>query len=268
MSVLRARGQIRLAARRHGDATVLADLAESGGYRAKFPETQAGFEAVIVNTGGGLLGGDEVAFDIAAGEGAAFTVTTQSAEKVYRALDAPARLHVRAALAAGAALAWLPLETILFSGARLARRLDIEMAADASLLLAESVVFGRVAMGEEPGEGMMRDAWRIRRGGRLVFAENLALDGDLGALLARPAIAAGARAAATVLAIAPDVEFRLDEARALFEDTQVEAGASAWNGMLVVRMLARDPAALRRRLAAFLTGWRGHPPPRSWQVDA
>src|SRR5262249_57323497 len=127
--------------------------------------------------------GDGFDIEIAAGEGARLTLTTAAAEKVYRATDQAAELNIAFKVAGGAHLAWLPQETILFDRARMTRRIDIDLAEDASLLLCEIVVFGRSAMGERMEQGAFVDCWRVRRGGRLVFAETVRLEGDIGAKL-------------------------------------------------------------------------------------
>ena len=106
--------------------------------------------------------------------------------------------------AAGAHLGWLPQETILFDRARVSRRIDIDLAEGASLLLCEIVVFGRSAMGESMLQGEFVDRWRLRRGGRLVFAETVRLDGDIGEKLAQPAVANGGVAIGTALIVPGD----------------------------------------------------------------
>lgn len=260
----RAAGRLVLAAKAEGGATRLDELVEGGGYRIKFPQPERGLEAVLVNTGGGLLGGDAAAFDVTAGAAADLMVTTQSAEKVYRAVAQPSEIHLTMAVHAAARLHWLPLETILFSGAKLTRRIEADMAGDAELVIAEAVVFGRLAMGEVLRGGMLADRWRIRRGGRLEYAEDMRLEGAISALLDRPAIGGGARAAATVLLMSPSAEARLENARAALNDTAIACGASAWDGKLVVRMLAPDPEPLRRSLSALMTILTGRPAPRFW----
>ena len=159
---------------------------------------------MFVNTAGGIAGGDRFDIDIAAGEGARLTLTTAAAEKVYRAPDAAAQLNIALKAEAGAHLGWLPQETILFDRARVSRRIDIDLAEDASLLLCEIVVFGRSAMGERMLQGEFVDRWRLRRGGRLVFAETVRLDGDIGEKLARPAVANGGVAIGTALIVPGD----------------------------------------------------------------
>jgi urease accessory protein len=169
-------------------------------------------------------------------------------------------------LSAGARLAWLPQETILFNGVRLARRLDVELDASASALLFEATAFGRAAAAERLDEGRYEDRWFVRRGGRLVYADALRLQGPISNLLERPAVAAGARALATLLYVAPDAEARLDEARALLDGSDCECGASAWSGILAARWLGATIEPLRRDVARFITAFRGAPMPRVWTL--
>ena len=212
---VRAVGGVRLLIGRRRAAPPRCEIAERGGFRVRFPRAAGGAcEGVLLNTGGGLTGGDSVTIEAALAPGAAATLTTAGAEKLYRSEGADTAVVVALRVDACSRLDWLPQETILFDGARLRRRLAVEMAADASLMLVETAVFGRAAMSERVHCGLFRDRWRIRRGGRLVFAEDVRLEGAIAAALARPAVANGGRAVATCLLVAPDAEARLAEARA------------------------------------------------------
>ena len=182
----RARGSVTFDVQQVEGVTRRRHLHESGSLRVRFPSPEAdGLSAVFVNTAGGIAGGDRFDIEIAAGEGSRLAVTTAAAEKIYRAEGPAAQLNIALKAAAGAHLAWLPQETILFDRARVSRRIDIDLAESASLLLCEIVVFGRAAMGERMLHGEFVDRWRLRRGGRLVFAETVRLDGDIGEKLAQ-----------------------------------------------------------------------------------
>jgi urease accessory protein len=238
-------------------------VAEHGPLRVRCPNSDGdSLEAMIVNTAGGIAGGDCHRLNITAGEGARLTVTTAAAEKVYRSLGPNAEIDVRLVVAAGARLAWLPQETILFDRARLSRRVDVDLAEGAALLIAEAVVFGRSAMGEAVNEGFLSDRWRLRRNGQLIFAETMRLDGPISRKLAEPARAAGDVATAIVLA-APADEAAAERVRALSESFSGEVGISAWNGLAVARLCAKDGTALREDLAAALTALGGELP-RLW----
>ncbi len=261
----RARGRAAVTWRWQDGRTRLADLHQSGCAKMLLPKTHGTIpEAVIVNTSGGITGGDRLDYAAAVEAGASGVVTTQAAERVYRAASGTGRIDTRLTVAPRASLAWLPQETILFDGGRLARRLDVDMAADASLLLLETVVLGRAAMGETVETAEITDQWRVRRDGRLVLAEALRLTPPFSATTTGPASLGAARAFATLALVAPDAEDRLDEARRLLADTST-AAASAWNGLLVCRFLSPDARALRSILIRFLTEFRRHPLPRVWQ---
>jgi urease accessory protein len=173
---------------------------------------------------------------------------------------------VQLSLAPASELSWLAQETILYNRARLRRRFEVDLAANARLLLFEAVVFGRAAHGEEVIEGLLEDRWRIRSEGRLVYADTLRLAGPIASLLDRPAVAGGGRALATLLYVTPDAEGRIEEARACLEGSASECGASAWNGLLAVRFVARDAKPLRSDAVRFIQRFRGAPLPRVWQT--
>jgi urease accessory protein len=260
----RAEGAVRFDVHQVDGVTRRRHLHESGSLRVRFPSPEAeGLSAVFVNTAGGIAGGDRFDIDIAAGETSRLAVTTAAAEKVYRAQGPAAQLNIALNAAASSHLAWLPQETILFDGARMLRRIDIDLAESASLLLCEIVVFGRAAMGERMRQGEFVDRWRVRRGGRLVFAETIRLDGDIGGKLARPAMAKAGAAIGTAL-IVPGDEALLERIRELSESFGGEVGTSCWNGFAMVRFCAQDAARLRADMMAVLGRPSGSALPRLW----
>jgi urease accessory protein len=260
----RARGAVKFGVRLADGVTRRGDLHESGSLRVRFPSPEGeGLSAVFVNTAGGIAGGDRFDIDIAAGEGARLTLTTAAAEKVYRAAGPAAELNIALRAEAGSHLAWLPQETILFDRARIARRIDIDLAENASLLLCEIVVFGRVAMGERMQHGEFVDRWRLRRGGKLVFAETIRLDGNIGEKLARPAVANGGVAIGTAL-IVPGDEPLLERIREAADSFGGEVGISAWNGFAMVRFCAQDAGKLRADMMTVLGRASTARLPRLW----
>lgn len=259
----RAVGSIALCVKNVSGKTRRDQVHEAGSLRVRCPGSPAReLEAVIINTAGGAAGGDRFDFDFSAGEGTSLVVTTAAAEKVYRTLGPETAIGVKLDVAAGATLSWLPQETILFDRARLTRTIDVTIAPDARLFLAEGIVFGRSGMGETVVEGVLFDRWRVRRGGKLVYAETVRLDGALSARLAEPAVAKGGIAVATVL-IVPGEQGAVDAVRALQDQFVGEVGASAWNGVAAVRLCANDGAALRHDLIHVMTALRGSLP-RIW----
>jgi urease accessory protein len=239
-------------------------LHESGSLRVRFPSPEAdGLSAVFVNTAGGIAGGDRFDIDISTGKDSRLTVTTAAAEKIYRTQGPPAQLNIALTAEAGSHLAWLPHETILFDRARLSRRIDIDLADGASLLLGEIVVFGRSAMGERVRGGEFVDRWRMRRGGRLAFAETIRLDGDVGDKLARPAVANAGVAIGTAL-IVPGDEALVARMREASQPFGGEVGISCWNGFALARFCAQDAASLRADMVAVLGRAGAAALPRLW----
>lgn len=256
--------------RRRGGDSALDGLYQKAPCRLLFPdvEPQEPPQAVLLTTSGGLTGGDrlKVAFEV--GEGAGATLSTQAAEKLYRCLpgEAPTRIEVAVRVGAGAWAEWLAQETILFDRSRLRRCLDVDLAPGARLLAVESLVLGREAMGEHYVEGYLHDAWRVRRGGRLVWADALHWDDGV---VPRPFGFGEARACATLLYAGDDAAQQLGRVRAaLGEDGPGAVGVL--DGLLIVRLLGADAAEIRRtvmRLAALIRHAAGGWPqrmPRVW----
>ncbi|MGY3294811.1 MULTISPECIES: urease accessory protein UreD [unclassified Bradyrhizobium] len=259
----RARGVVRFDVHARDGVTRRGILHESGSLRVRFPSPEGeGLSGVFVNTAGGVAGGDNFDIDIAAGEGSRLTLTTAAAEKVYRAPGAAAQLNIGLKVAAGAHIGWLPQETILFDRARVHRSFDIALDVTASLLLCEIVVFGRTAMGERVEQGEFVDRWRLSRGGKLVFAETVRLDGNIGAKLARSAMAKSGAAIGTAL-IVPGDEALIERIREASDSFSGEVGMSAWNGFAMARFCAQDAARLRADMMTVLAR-SGAALPRLW----
>ena len=261
----RSVGRIALSVAADGRGSRRKRVHEEGALRVRFPNVAAGspLDAVIVNTAGGMTGGDHFTIEAAVGADARLVVTTAAAEKIYRSLGPETRIDVKLEVGPGAQLAWLPQETIVFDRVRLRRSIDVALSPGANLLLAEGIVFGRSAMGETVRQGLLLDRWRVRSGGALVFAESLRLDGAIAQSLARRAVAGESVAAASVLK-APGDDNAVAAVRAMEKDFAGEVGISAWNGIAVARLVARDGAALHRDLIAVLTALSELPLPRLW----
>lgn len=250
------RGQVRL-----------VDLAQSGSAKAMFPRVAGAVpEVVFLNTSGGLTGGDRLEYRLEVGAGARVCATTQTAERAYASGGGVAEVRVQAQVGAGARLDWLPQETLVYEGSHLSRLTEIDLAAGASCLLAETLVLGRQAMGEEPRAAHLRDERRVRREGRLVWAETLLLSPQV--LQAQAAALLGeARAFAVVALIGPGAADLLASVRAVLTHAGCEAAASAWEDKCVVRIFARDGWPLRQQLAAALAVLSGRALPRVWQAQ-
>lgn len=259
-----------------GSRTRLAHLDQADPLRILFPEVAPDEPATgaLVTTSGGLVGGDSLAITVRGTAGTASRIVGQAAEKVYRSLGADVTIEVDLDAAQGAWLEWLPQETILFENARLRRVTRAEVGADARMMAGEMVVFGRTAMGETMTKGLVRDAWEVRRDGRLVWADALHLDDALADMLHAPAGLDGARAYASMIYVGDDASDCLDAARELLNDADDEprCAASCIGDVLIVRWTGRDSLVLRNAYGAFWCGFRnrvaGYPAhmPRLWNM--
>jgi urease accessory protein len=261
----RAAGRSRVVFGERQGVTFLDRLYQEGAAKVRLPRpTGATREAVLINTAGGLTGGDSFATEVTLRPRSRAVVTTQACERIYRSAGGEANVSANVEVGGGGRLCWLPQETILFDGGRLSRRFEADLAGDAELLALEAVIFGRDAMGETVETGFFRDRWRVRRDGVLLFADDLRFDGEMASLLARPAVLNGNRAMATALLVAPDCERLLDAVR---DALGTAGGASAWNGKLLVRIVAAEGFTLRRALIPVLTVLTGgRALPKIWQI--
>lgn len=262
----RSRGTGRLGTSVRAGRTRLDTLYQEGCCKLRLPRTHgAALEAVLINTSGGLTGGDAISWEAEAAPGARVVLTTQACERAYRSTGEAARVATRLVVRRDAHLDWLPQETILYERSRLERTLDVALEDGATFTALEAVLLGREAMGEAARGALFSDRWRIRREGRLVHAEATRLTGmdiERDGL----SLIAGNNAFATVLAITPQAGEKLDALRALLPAGAM-AGASATGERLVLRALAPSGLALRRILApavALLSGAGALP--RLWTI--
>jgi urease accessory protein len=258
-------------------ATRLSHLYQHDPLRVLFPDAAPGEGAlaVLVTTSGGLVAGDRIGVRLRAESGAMVQVTTAAAEKIYRSTGAPTEVAQAMSVGAGAWLEYVPQETILFDGARLRRRLDVNLAPAAGFLGGGIIVFGRRARGERFTRGLLHDGLEVRRADTLVWGDALHLAGDIAALMADPACFDDAAGCATLVLAPPDGDPArfVATARAVQEQAAapgLRAGVTAVGGLAVARWLAKDPLPLRRAFVALAAHWRhaaaGLPPrlPRLW----
>lgn len=237
------------------------------------PEGGAVCHAIIVHPPGGVVGGDQLAIEAGVGARAHALLTTPGAAKWYKANGKVSRQQVRLDVAEGAALEWLPQETIFFNDAHVALEHAVTLAADASYIGCDILCMGRRASGESFDSGRVTQRSSIRRDGKLIWWEQGAL---LGGRLDSPLGLKGHSVCATLLAVGkPLPSALLAEIR---NDVAADsAGAAGFGithtrGVLLARHLGDDSEAARR---IMLTVWRHVRPhllgrqavtPRIWQT--
>jgi len=261
----RAKGRADMSSKRRAGQSVIDDLYQAGCLRVLFPRGGPSLNAVVINTSGGVTGGDRLSLTARVGENSALTLTTQAAERVYRAQpDETGEIATSLHVAESASLHWLPQELILFDGSRLHRRLDVDLAPTSRALLVEPVVFGRVTMGETLRNTHFRDRIAINRGGLPLYRDGVDLTGDASAQLALIARANGATAMASIIYVAPDAPAHLSALRRILPQT---GGASLiTDDLLVVRVLGQDSFVLRQSLIPILERLSNAPLPATWRL--
>jgi len=250
----RVEARAELAVATKAGRTRIERLYQEGSAKIRMPRTAGDpLEAVLINTAGGLTGGDRLDWAISVGEDASATVTTQACEKIYRASSGIAEVGCRLSVASRGRLAWLPQETIVFDNSSFRRRIEVDLAEDGEALLVEAVLFGRRAMGESVRNARFADRWRVRRGNRLIHVEDFAIGPQAGSELASRAALAGAAGFATVALFGREAEAKLDAVRAIVGES---GGASAWrvagSGKLLARFVGDDGYTLRKRLVPLI----------------
>lgn len=209
-------------------------------------------EAVLVNTAGGIAGGDRLEFGVTALAGAAIAVTSQAAEKIYQALKEPARITTKLKAQEGARLAWLPQETIIFNHARLMRNTEIELSSGTELLALEWILLGRAAHGEEMVGGYITDGWLVKKDGRLVWADKFRVTDRIFPHLHRKALLSDCKAFATLIYFGPHVDTRLEWFRTIAHPLECHCAATSVGGLIIIRLAAKLSSNVRLALRTLL----------------
>jgi urease accessory protein len=262
----RARGRLALSFGPQGSATKIENFYQEGCLKARLPRpvTAGTCDAILMNISGGIAGGDNLKTQITLKPRAQAAIATATAERIYRALGPPAQIHTQITVAEHATLAYLPQETILFDGFALNRSLTINLAASATYLGVESLIFGRQAMSEAITQGSLRDRITLNCRGKLTYQDQTRLNGDISAQLQRTVVASGAIAMASLIYAAADAPAKLDPIRAAL--AEAHAGATLMDGILIARLLAPDAVTLRNYITAALHICQGgRALPRVWQ---
>jgi len=250
----RAEGSCQIVLSGSEKGTRIMDVFQRFPIRIMFPRTgsSAVEEAVFVNAAGGVAGGDRLESAVTALAGASIAVTSQAAEKVYRALNEPACISTKLKACEAAKLAWLPQETIVFNRARLSRETEIELCSGAELLALEWLVLGRAAHGEEMIGGHITDRWLVKKDGRLIWADNFRATDETFPHLHRKALLSNCKAIATLVYFGPHLDKRLAFLRDIAPSLACDCAATSVGGLIIVRFAAKVSSDLRLALRGFL----------------
>jgi urease accessory protein len=250
----RAKGVCRITVAGSKDGNNIVDVFQQSPLRVIFPRVDGAAvkEAVLINTGGGIAGGDRLECDVAAMAGASIAVTSQTAERVYRALDQPASILTKLRVDDGANLAWLPHETIVFNWARFHRETEVEISSGSELIALEWLVFGRAASGEQMMGGEIHDSWRVKKQGRLIWADTFRISEDIFPHLNRKALISNCKAIATLICFGPELDKRLGLLREISRALDCRCDATSVAELIIVRLAAEESWNLKLALRALL----------------
>lgn len=250
----RSVGVAKIAFKTRDHKTVLDDLYQQGSAKLRFarPEPNRLTEAVLINTSGGMTGGDTFTVNAKWGENTTAIITTQAAERHYKSLGDVAVIDNQLEVAHNATALWLPQESIMFNGAAYQRNTTINLTKTSSLLAIESSLFGRQAMGETVTSGQVTEKWQIHRDNKLIFADAFGLNNNIAAQLEKPAIAAGNTAISTIIYIGDDLEATRDQINTLIEQQNTIGRATIFNDILLIRLFATTGKNLRQTIIKIL----------------
>jgi urease accessory protein len=274
-ALARSVGRVEVSFEHERGDSCLKHLFQSGCGRVRFPSVDSHYapEAVLINTAGGLTGGDQMSYDLVVGDGANLTVTGQAAEKIYKSIGPNVVIDACLNVGRDAYLEWLPQETILFDQARLKRINKIELTDTSKLLAVEAMVFGRQAHGETVHQAALTDGWEIRRNGKLIWYDRFKFDGEMSQILSRPALLNGARAMATLIVMGPSQNEILRAVREVDAEEEARIGATDLDGgPVIVRVLDLKPQRMRKTLVKLIQIVREKltgeivPMPAVWEV--
>ena len=250
----RARGLCRIVACGSERGNEIVDVFQQSPLRVTFPRMTGADvkEAVLINTGGGIAGGDRLECEVATVANASIVVTTQTAERVYRALDEPARILTKLKVSDGSRLAWLPQETIIFNWARLHRLTEVEISSGSQLLVLEWLVFGRAAHGEQIIGGQLSDRWRVKKDGRLLWEDAFHVGEEVFSHLTRRALLGNCKAIATLIYFGPELDKALELLRDISGSLDCICAATSVGSLIIVRLAAETSSKLKLALLSLL----------------
>ena len=250
----RANGSGRILVSGSEKGTCILEVFQQSPIRILFPriDGSAVEEAVLINTAGGIAGGDRLEISVTAMGSASIAVTSQAAERVYRALDQPAHISTKLKACETAQLAWLPQETIVFNRARVRRETEIDLSSGAELLALEWLVLGRAAHGEQMVGGHISDSWRVKKDGRLIWADSFRATDTIFPHLHRKALLSNYKAIGTLIYFGPYLDARLEFLRDIAPSLECYCAATSVGGLIIVRFAANESSALKLALRSFL----------------
>lgn len=264
------RAELELVCERRGGRTVLARKRQLGPLTVQRPFYPEGAPChlYLLHPPGGVVGGDRLAVSIGAAPGAQVLITTPGAGKLYRSAGAKALQTQHLRVAGGAVLEWLPQEMILFPGARVDNRTQVELNGDGRFIGWEILCLGRPAIGERFNNGSLRARLRVSRDGRPLLSELLRIDAGYG--LDAPSGLRGQSVSGTFIASGAGTGTLAAARAAVSAASGLLLGITLLDDLLVARCLGATTEPVQRVFCALWTALRPRLlgreacPPRIW----
>ena len=258
--------------RAHGDIDVkikhnqISKFFQSGSSKVFYPKCHDEIkELVLVNTAGGLTSEDEFTYKIDINNESNVFVTTQTAERAYKGLEKSSNIKVELSIDRASNLYWIPQELILFNNCNLRRDINVNVKGCSNFLLAETIIFGRTAMGEYLEEGTFIDNWRIFEDTKLLHAEALNLIGNIKEQLSKIASTNSGVAICNIFVCGKNFLNNEDELKKNIINTEtVLLSHSTWNDKLLIRMVAQDAYDLKKIQKKILLCLSNNSLPKVW----
>lgn len=146
--------------------------------RSFYPDNTGQCQTMLLHTGGGMVGGDRLGYEIILEAQSDVCFTSASAGKIYRSVGPWSEQRVNLELETGASVLWCPQETIIFDQARYQQNFCIQLQEQAQFKGWEIVRLGRTARGEKFTQGHWRSRWEVWQGDKLIWGERQQLIGS------------------------------------------------------------------------------------------
>lgn len=246
--------ELRLGFSHNGVKTLLSERRHRGPLTVQRPFYPEGglCHVYLLHPPGGIVAGDRLHIDVHAAANAEALLTTPAAGKFYRSGGLQAHQTVALNIDDGAVVEWLPQETIVYEGARLATTVTIELAGDARFLAWEILALGRPAAGEGFSAGEAQLHWRIRRDNKPLFLETMRLDAE--AFAARWGL--NRHSVCATLFACPATAKQLETVREIIGDAPGR-GVTLIDDLLICRAWDRKTEAVRRFFESVRAALRG-----------